>query len=254
MASGAAGLHLNLMNVLIRVKKERDEAVNADKNVTDDCLRRVAHAVHITAAMYIQSENYMDNSVLCYDIVEDQCDNGCAALAGELNCLQSDCPALSDHTLQESVFPQLFSLLVLLSFPISLFSFGIWQWYFMNTANARSLCSVKEGRCGIDQDILGRAKTGIETLFDAAMWRKKMREVAHSVESTLGVPAQAAIAICLAALAAFCASFAAVCAYWNGMCGRERPIRRYTRLDEGEPYEESSRSLTKAVDMDGFDD
>jgi hypothetical protein len=105
VVSGAAGLHLNLMNVLVRVKKERDESVNADANITDDCMRKVAEAVHITAALYIQSEHYMDNSVLCWNVVSGtyQCDAGCAAFAAELNCLQSDCATLPAHVLQEYV-------------------------------------------------------------------------------------------------------------------------------------------------------
>uniref|UniRef100_A0A914WEC0 Transmembrane protein n=1 Tax=Plectus sambesii TaxID=2011161 RepID=A0A914WEC0_9BILA len=175
----------------------------------------------------------MDNSVLCWNVAHDECDDDCSALAAELNCLQSDCAAMSLDVLQE---------------------LGIWQWYFMNTANARKVCAVEEGQCAVGQDALGGANTGIGTLFDGVLWRKKMRKMARDVESTFGVSIQVAVAISLAVLAAFCASCTALCAYRAGMCGDDRRVRRYSRLDEGERFEESSRALTKAVDIDGLDD
>jgi hypothetical protein len=120
----------------------------------------------------------------------------------------------------------------------------------LNAAKSRQQCAVKDDQCALGQDAQVKKVTGIATLFDAALWRKKMREVAHNVESSLGIPVQVAIAITLAVLAAFCASCTAMCAYKYGLCGGDTHTRRYSRLDEGERYGESSRSLTKTVDMD----
>lgn len=63
VVSGAAGLHLNILNVLVRAKDSKDKTFN----LTQACTRKLAEAIHLTAAVYIQSEHYMDNTVCHFE-------------------------------------------------------------------------------------------------------------------------------------------------------------------------------------------
>lgn len=101
--SGQAGLHLNLMNIMVRMYQEQLESQNAKENITDHCMRKVAESIHITAALYVQSKEFMENSIFCWEVTKRQCTNAaCAAFASQLNCLQSACsPALSPSVLQD---------------------------------------------------------------------------------------------------------------------------------------------------------
>jgi hypothetical protein len=101
--SGSAGLHLNIINVLIRMHAH-DMAASGNgllPNVSRDCAHALAQAVHVTAALYIRSEQFMDNSIMCWNAAQATCTPACAAFAAQLNCVQAQCDSVPVYMLQQ---------------------------------------------------------------------------------------------------------------------------------------------------------
>ncbi len=63
--SGAAGLHLNVLNILVRLVG----SAGKNANLTEECWTRVAEAAHITTALYVTGDRFMENAVMSLHIV-----------------------------------------------------------------------------------------------------------------------------------------------------------------------------------------
>ena len=99
MVSGSAGLHLNMINVLNRMHSADDAMLSY--NITEDCARSVAAAAHVTATLYVKSEHFKENSVMCWNAARTECSDECAAFAAELNCVQASCADVPMNVLQQ---------------------------------------------------------------------------------------------------------------------------------------------------------
>lgn len=221
VARGMGGLFLNLLDIILDSFATNDDSTSTlspkGHNVST-CSYKLAEAIHLSSAMYVRTQFYRQNSVLCWDeskLSSNSCKAICRSFSSLLNCLEASCPG-NKHLQQ----------------------FSIWTWFFDPTSAARVRClpSDKE-KCENDK-ITKLTNSEMIDLRNASTSRKlfemvkqKYQVLRNRIEERFHVPFYVFVLVVCSMMLVFIILTTLICLWFNGGLGSgKKTVIRYAKV------------------------
>uniref|UniRef100_A0A915JG29 Uncharacterized protein n=1 Tax=Romanomermis culicivorax TaxID=13658 RepID=A0A915JG29_ROMCU len=222
VARGMGGLFLNLLDIILDSFATNDDSSSAlssgrVQNVST-CSYKLAEAIHLTSAMYVRTQFYWQNSVLCWDeskFSSNSCKPICRSFSSLLNCLEASCLS-NKHLLQ----------------------FSIWTWFFDPASTARIRCLPPDKkRCENDKITKLTSSEMIDLrnvstsrkLFD--MVRRKYQVLRNHIEERFHVPFYVFVLVVCSMMLVFIILTTLICLWFNGGLGSgKKTVIRYAKV------------------------